>query len=97
MKCAPLTALSENSTPLLARIATGMPVDMREAADQRGAVERLELVEFAAIDDAGDDFVDVVGRADIVGDDRVEFLRSIFRRARFAQRQAVRHAPGRGG
>jgi hypothetical protein len=25
MKCAPFTALSENSTPLLARIATGMP------------------------------------------------------------------------
>ena len=25
MKCAPFTALSLNSTPLLARIATGMP------------------------------------------------------------------------
>ncbi len=25
MKCAPLSALSENSTPLLARIATGWP------------------------------------------------------------------------
>ena len=63
---------------------------MREAADQGGAVERLELVELAAVDDPGDDFVDIVGRADVVGHDCVEFLGVVLRRARFLQRQAVR-------
>ena len=60
--------------------------DVREAADQRGAVERLELVELAAVDDAGDDLVHVIGRADVLGDDAVQFFRVEVRRARFAQR-----------
>ena len=33
--------------PLLARIPTGIAPDVREAADERRAVERLELVEAA--------------------------------------------------
>ncbi len=39
--------------------------DPREAADQGRAVERLELVEVAAVDDAGDHLAHVVGRAHV--------------------------------
>ena len=48
--------------------------DVRKPADEGGAVERLELVELAAVDQPRDDFVDVIGRADVVGDDAVEFV-----------------------
>jgi hypothetical protein len=34
-------------------------VDVREAADQRLAVARLEFVELGAVDDARDDFADI--------------------------------------
>jgi len=55
---------------------------MREAADQRTAVKRLEFVELATVDQPGDDLVDVVRRADIVGDDGVELFGGVFGRAR---------------
>ena len=44
--------------------------DPRKAADQGRAVEPLELVELAAVDDAGDDLAHVVGPAHIGRDDR---------------------------
>src|SRR5258708_12474444 len=37
--------------------------DAGEAADDGGAVELLEFVELAAVDQPGDDLTDVVGRA----------------------------------
>src|SRR3546814_14964175 len=40
--------------------------DMREAADERAAVIRLELVEFAAVDDARNHLVNVIGRAHVL-------------------------------
>jgi hypothetical protein len=40
-----LEADSENRMPLLATMPTGIAVEVGEAADQRLAVERLELVE----------------------------------------------------
>ena len=64
--------------------------DMREAADQRAAVVRLELVELAAVDQPGDDLVHVVGRAHVLGDDRVELLGIELRRARLARCRASR-------
>ncbi len=64
-KCAPFWAASENSTPLLAMIPTGMPREMREAGDQRLAEARLELVEARAVDQPGDHLADVIGRAQI--------------------------------
>src|SRR5213082_1943704 len=64
MKCAPLTALSLNRMPLLARIATGMP-QMCAKPQTSGAVEWLELVEFGRVDDAGDDLVHVIGSAHV--------------------------------
>ena len=53
MKCAPFWDDSAKSTPLLARIDREA-LDPREAADSDLAVELLELVEPAAVDDPGD-------------------------------------------
>ncbi len=64
-KCAPFSADSENSTPLLAMMPTGMPWRCGEAADERRAVARLELVEARAVDDAGDHLAHVIGRAQV--------------------------------
>ncbi len=75
MKCVPLSALSLNRMPLLARMPIGKAVDVREAANERLAVERLELVELGAVDDARDDVADVVGRARIGRHDAVELFR----------------------
>ena len=63
--------------------------DVGKAADQRGAVMRLELVKFAAVDQPGDHFMDVIGRADIVRDHGIKFFRIVLGRARFLQRQAM--------
>ena len=52
--------------------ADRVAVDVREAGDQRLAVLGLELVELTAVDDAGDDLVDVVGGPRVDGDDVVE-------------------------
>ncbi len=87
MKWAPFTALSLNSTPLLARIATGMPQICAKPQTRVDAVERLELVELAAVDEAGDHLVNVIGRAHVLGDDAVELLAIVFRRARIEQRR----------
>ena len=46
-------------------------VDAGEAGHQRGAVIGLEFGELAAVDDAGDDLVHVVGHARVDGDDVV--------------------------
>ncbi len=71
--------------------------DMGEAADQRAAVLRLEFVEFGRIDDPRDHLVDVIGRADVVGDYGVKLFRRILRRARVEHGQAVAVRRGRGG
>ena len=59
-----------------------------------GAVERLELVELAAIDEARDDLAHVVGLARIGRHDAVELAGVVARRARRAQRE--RAAASRG-
>ena len=51
---------------------------VREAADQRLAVERLELVEFGAVDQARDHLAHVVGLAQVARHDAVE-LRGLVR------------------
>ena len=53
---------------------------MREAADQRGAVGRLVLVEAAAVDDARDHLAHVELHLDVARNDAVEFLRVVVRR-----------------
>jgi hypothetical protein len=49
-------------------------LDVREAAHQRGAKAGLELVELAAVDDAGDDLAHVEGLARVGGDHAVQFF-----------------------
>src|SRR3546814_11216564 len=44
----------------------GNAPDMREAANQRAAVVRLELVKLAAVNDPREHLVHVIGRADIL-------------------------------
>ena len=53
---------------------------MRETADERRAVQPLELVELAAVDEPCNDFVHVVGRAAVGWDNGIDVLRWIARR-----------------
>ena len=48
--------------------------DMRKAADQGRAIQRLELMKLAAIDKPRDNFVHIVRRTHIVGDDSVKLF-----------------------
>ncbi len=52
-----------------------MAPDVGEPRDQRGAIERLELVELRAVDHPPDHFVHVVGRPHVGGDHAIELLR----------------------
>ena len=78
-KCAPFTALSENSTPFDATIPTGTPHDVREAADQRRPEPRLELVEPRPVDQPRDHLADVVGRPQVRRHDAEDLLRVVER------------------
>ena len=71
--------------------------DPREAADQRRPVGRLELVEAAAVDDAGDDLAHVVGAARVVGDDAVELVGVVERAAPAASAPRAGRAGGAPG
>ena len=59
--------------------------DVRKTAHQRGAKTRLELMELAAIDDAGDHLVHVIGLARVGRDHAVKLTALIERRHRCAQ------------
>ena len=59
--------------------------DVGKARDQGLAVERLELVERAAIDDPGDDLADLEGLAQIGADDAVQLGGLVERRRRRPQ------------
>ena len=74
MKCAPLSALSLNRMPLLARMPTGKPWMWAKPQTSVCAVERLELVELGAVDDARDHVAHVVGRARIGRHDAVQLV-----------------------
>ena len=74
-KCAPLSADSEKRMPLLATIADGIAPDVREAAHERVAVERLELGEARAVDEPRDHLAHVEGRALVGRDDAGELAR----------------------
>ena len=57
--------------------ADGVAFDAGEAADEGGAVASFEFVEAGAIDDAGDDFADVDGVAEVGGDDAEEVVAGV--------------------
>ena len=63
--------------PVVGQDADRVPVEVGEAADQRRAVERLELVEVAAVDEPRDELVRVVGLAHVGGDDAVDRVRVV--------------------
>ena len=71
-KCAPFCDDSAKRTPWLARIADRVALDAREAADERLAVELLELVEARAVDDAADHGARVELVAEVLRDEAVE-------------------------
>ena len=52
----------------------GNAPDVREAAHQRRAEERFEFVKLAAVNNSGDDFMDVVGRTHILRNDAVKIF-----------------------
>ncbi|MNV77103.1 hypothetical protein D3C71_1704990 [compost metagenome] len=54
-----------------------LPPDAGEAAHERRAVQGLELIQLRAVDDAGDDLAHVIGGADVLRDDPVQFGRII--------------------
>ena len=58
---------------------------MREAGDERGAVERLELVEPAAVHDPRNDLAHVVGRLPVRRHDAVNLFGIVVRLLRLAQ------------
>ena len=55
--------------------------DPGKAADQGLAVEPLELVELAAVDEAGDDLAHVIGPAGVGRDDPVDLIGRVERLA----------------
>jgi hypothetical protein len=75
MKCVAFKALSRTAR----RCSPGCRRDTHDVGETRHegrAVERLELVEAAAVDDAGDDLAGVVGLADLSRDDAAELVGS---------------------
>ena len=67
MKCAPLSARLAEQDAVVGEDPDRVAVDVREAADQRRAVERLELVEARAVDEPRDQLVHVVRLAHVGG------------------------------
>ncbi len=66
--------------------ADGNAADTSKAGDERGAVERLELVELGTVDEPRDDGADIEGLARIGGHEAVELARIACRIARGMQR-----------
>ncbi len=62
--------------------ADGIAPDPGKPADQGLAIEPLELVELAAVDDPGDDLAHIVGPAGVRRNDPVDFLGRVKRVAR---------------
>ena len=77
MKCAPLSALSEEDA--VVRQDPDREADVAEAADEGVAVEQLELVEAQAVDDARDDLADVVADPVVLQDDAEQLVEVVQR------------------
>ena len=75
MKCAPFCDDSAKRTPWFARIADRIALDAGEAADERLAVELLELVEARAVDDAADHRARVELVPEVLGNEAVQIRR----------------------
>src|SRR5690606_9879703 len=78
-----LRGLSEQDA-VVGQNRDGIALYMREAADQRAAVQRLEFVEHRTVDEAGDYLADVERLLGIGGDDAIQLLAIEQRRNRCA-------------
>ena len=94
MKCAPLSADSLKRIPLLATMPTSRPQIRAKRAHQGVAVELLELVEPAAVDDPPDHLAHVVRRAGVGGHDVVQRLRALAAAPRSRAARVVRAGLG---
>ncbi len=88
MKCAALSGALREQDAVIGDDPDGIAPDMRPAGDERGAVERLELVELAAVDDAGDDLAYIIGLLPVGTDGAVDLSGIVERRRGLAQRNA---------
>ena len=73
--------------------ADWIAVDVREAGDQRGAVELLELVELGTVDETGDHLAGIVGFLQVGADDAVQLLGRVERGDRRTQGRGRLFAP----
>ena len=71
MKWAPLSADWLNRIPIIGQDRDGIAGDVAEARDERLAVERLELVEARAVDQASDQLPDRDRSARVERDGRI--------------------------
>ena len=81
-KCAPFLGRLREEDAAVGEDPDRVALDAREAADEGVAVERLELVEAAAVDDPRDHLERVELVAEVLGDDPVEVGRDRRRAAR---------------
>ena len=88
-----LRLFAEQHAARVGEHANGVAVDLRPAGDEAGAVQRLELVEVAAVDDAGEDVARVEGGAQVLGDDAEQLVRGEPRRHHLGAGRAPGLAP----
>ncbi len=93
MKCAPFCDALREEDAVVREDPDRVALDVRPAADERLAVERLELVEPRAVDDARDHLARIDLRAVVVGDQPVEIRR--VDRGRLGRRRASQGGTGR--
>ena len=67
--------------------ADRIAVEVSESGDQCGAIELLELVEFAAIDETGDHLARIIGPAQVGGHHAIQLGRVVERLTRLPHRQ----------
>ena len=84
MKCVPFSAEIGEQDTVVGDDADGVAEEVGEGADQRRAVELLELFELGRIDDAGDDLAGVEWLAQVGADNAVDLAGVVGRLPRLA-------------
>ena len=82
MKCAAFERALGEQDAVIGEDADRVAPDPGKAADQRLAVEPLELVELAAVDEPGDDLAHLIGPAGVGRNDPVDLVGRVERLAR---------------
>ena len=92
-----LRLLAEQHAAGVGEDADRVAVQAGPAGDERRAVERLELVELGAVDDAGDDLARVERRLQVGGDEAEQLVRVVHRRRDVGGRRRAELAPVEAG